>query len=58
MASVPAQTWKIVLIVALVILLIGMIFSGFLVWYIGIFLLLLAMAGGALMFRYLGPPSR
>jgi hypothetical protein len=58
MARVPSQTWKTVSIVGLVILLLGMIFSGYIIWYVGILVLLLAMAGGALMFRQLGPPSR
>jgi hypothetical protein len=58
MARVPSQTWKTVSIAGLVILLLGMIFSGYIIWYVGILVLLLAMAGGALMFRQLGPPSR
>jgi hypothetical protein len=58
MARVASQTWKTVLVVGLVLLLLGMIFSGYIVWYLGIVVLLLAMAGGALMFRQLGPPSQ
>jgi small neutral amino acid transporter SnatA (MarC family) len=58
MARVKSQTWKAVLIVGLIVLVLTLIFSGYLFWYIGVVILVLAMAGGALMFRKLGPPSR
>jgi small neutral amino acid transporter SnatA (MarC family) len=58
MAKVRAQTWRTVLVIALVVFVLGLIFGGYLIWYIGIVILLLAMAGGALLSRTLGPPER
>jgi len=57
MASVRTQTWKTLLVVALILLVVYLIFSGFVIWYIGLVIVLLAMAGGALMNRTLGPPD-
>jgi hypothetical protein len=57
MAAIRTQTWKTLMIIALVVLLIYLVFSGLLIWYVGLLLLLLAMAGGALMYRNLGPPD-
>lgn len=57
MAKVRNQTWKTILIVALVVLVVFLIFTGYLIWYVGVLILLLAMAGGAMMYRSLGPPD-
>jgi uncharacterized membrane protein YdbT with pleckstrin-like domain len=52
------QTWKAILGIALVLLIVTLVFSGFIVWYIAVVILVLAMGGGALLYRNLGPPTR
>jgi len=52
------QTWKTVLIIAVVLLAIGLVMSGAVLWYIGLLIVLLGMAGGALLSRTLGPPDQ
>jgi hypothetical protein len=58
MTRIRSQTWKTILIVALVILVVGMLVSGLIGWFIAILIVLLAMGGGALLNRTLGPPTR
>jgi hypothetical protein len=58
MARIRAQTWRTILVVALVVLVLGMVATGLLGWFIAILIVLLAMAGGALLYRTLGPPPR
>jgi hypothetical protein len=58
MAKVRTRTWQIILGVAAVLLLVGWVVSG--LWITGLagLILLLAMAGGALLYRFQGPPER
>lgn len=58
MARIRSQTWKTILIVALVVFVVGMLVSGLIGWFIAILIVLLAMGGGALLSRTLGPPRR
>jgi uncharacterized membrane protein YdbT with pleckstrin-like domain len=58
MARMRRQTWKAILAVALAVLVLTLAFSGFLAWYIAVVILLLAMGGGAILYRTLGPPTR
>jgi hypothetical protein len=57
MARMKTSTWTNVLIVAGVLLFIGMMISGYLFWGLAILVLLLAMAGGALLRHKQGPPE-
>jgi hypothetical protein len=58
MATVKRQTWKTVLLVGLILLVLGLMLGGYLMWFIGVVLILvLAMGGGALLYRQLGPPD-
>lgn len=58
MARVRRRTWQIILAVAAVLLLIGWLVSGHLITGFAALILLLALAGGALMYRFMGPPER
>jgi len=57
-AKVSTRTWQVILGIGGILLLIGWFVSG--QWIIGFaaLFLLLAMAGGALMYRFMGPPER
>lgn len=55
---VKRNTWQTILIVLGVVLVIGMLTSGYAIWGIAILILLLAFGGGALLYRKQGPPSR
>jgi hypothetical protein len=58
MATVKRQTWKTVLLVGLILLVLGLVMGGYIMWFVGVVLiLLLAMGGGALLYRQLGPPD-
>jgi len=57
-AKVKSRTWNVILVIAGVLLLIGWIISGHLITGLAALILLLAMAGGALMYRFMGPPER
>jgi hypothetical protein len=58
MATVNRQSWKTVLLVGLILLVLGLVLGGYIMWFFGVVLiLLLAMGGGALLYRQLGPPS-
>ncbi len=52
------KTWQTVLIVGAVALVVGMLVSGYAIWGIAILFVLLALGGGALLYRKQGPPSR
>lgn len=58
MAKAKRNTWPILFGVAGVLLLIGWLISGHLITGIAALVLLLAMAGGALLYRFQGPPER
>lgn len=58
MAQVKAKTWQMILGVAAVFLLIGWIVSGHLITGLAALVLLIAMGGGALLYRLKGPPER
>jgi hypothetical protein len=58
MTRIRAQTWRTILAVALVVFVLGMVATGLIGWFIAILFVLLAMAGGALLYRTLGPPPR
>jgi hypothetical protein len=58
MAGVKTRTWQIVLGVGGVLLLIAWFISGHWITGLAALFLLLAMAGGALMYRFMGPPER
>jgi hypothetical protein len=57
MARLKTSTWTNVLIIAGVLLFIGMVISGYLFWGFAILILLLGMAGGALLRQRQGPPE-
>jgi hypothetical protein len=57
-ARVSTRTWQVILGVGAVLLLIGMFIMGQWITGIAALILLLAMAGGALMYRFMGPPER
>jgi hypothetical protein len=58
MARVNTRTWNVILAVAGVLLLIAWFVSGHWITGLAALFLLLAMAGGALMYRFMGPPQR
>lgn len=53
-----SKAWKIILIVAGVVLVIALMTAGFIVPLIGAVVLLIVLAGGALLYRSAGPPER
>jgi len=53
-----ASTWQIILAVAAVLLIVGMIVSGQIMFAGVILLLVLMFGGGALLYRLKGPPER
>jgi len=57
-AKVSTRTWQVILGVGAVLLLIVWFLSGQWITGIAALILLLAMAGGALMYRFMGPPKR
>ncbi len=56
--AVKRNTWQTVLIVGGIVLVIGMLTSGYVIWGLAILLLLVGLGGGALLYRKHGPPSR
>ena len=58
MAAISNSTWKTVLAVAGVVLVIFTFISGYLIWGVALFVLLLVLGGGALLYRKAGPPER
>ena len=52
------KTWQTILIVGAVALVVGMLVSGYAIWGIAILFVVLALGGGAMLYRKLGPPSR
>ncbi len=56
--AVKRNTWQTILIVGAVLIVIGMLVSGYAIWGIAILVLLLALGGGALLYRKQGPPTR
>jgi hypothetical protein len=57
-ATVKTRTWQIILGVGGVLLLIAWIVTGQWITGFAALFLLLAMAGGALLYRFQGPPER
>lgn len=57
MASSRSSTWKVLLIAAGVLFVIGLLTAGFIVPVIAIVLLILVLGGGALLYRTQGPPE-
>jgi hypothetical protein len=58
MAAVRTRTWQVVLAMAGILLLIGWVVSGHWITGIAALVLLLGMGGGALMYRFMGPPRQ
>lgn len=58
MADQRRKTWQTGLIIGLVLLIIGLFISGYVVWYVALIVLLLALGGGALLRSTLGPPGQ
>jgi hypothetical protein len=58
MATGSGQSWKMIVIVSLVVITIALVVFGHLFWLAGLLIIALAMAGGALMYRKLGPPEQ
>jgi hypothetical protein len=58
MAGVKTGKWQMILLVGVVLLLIAWVVTGHFITGIGALILLLAMAGGALLYRFQGPPER
>jgi hypothetical protein len=58
MTRVRQQTWKTVAAVAVILLVLALIFTGNAFVGVALLVVFLAMAGGALMYRKLGPPER
>ncbi|CAN5538690.1 hypothetical protein BH24GEM3_BH24GEM3_07900 [soil metagenome] len=52
------KTWQTILIVGAVALVVGMLTSGYVIWGIAILFVVLALGGGAMLYRKLGPPPR
>jgi hypothetical protein len=58
MATTKGRSWPIILGIGGVLLFIGWIVSGHWITGLAALFLLLAMAGGALLYRFQGPPER
>ncbi|MEX2571795.1 MAG: hypothetical protein WD737_10905 [Gemmatimonadota bacterium] len=58
MAKVKTRTWQMILGSAGVLLVIGWIIGGHWITGVAALIVLLAMAGGALLYRFQGPPER
>jgi hypothetical protein len=58
MATVKTRTWQVILALGAVLLFIGWIISGHWITGFAALFLLLAMLGGALLYRFQGPPER
>jgi hypothetical protein len=57
MARIRSSAWTTILMIAGVLLIIGMLVSGYIIWGIALLLLVLALGGGALLYRSQGPPA-
>lgn len=57
MARTGSSAWKIILIIAAVVLIVFAMVSGYAIWGVALLVLLLALAGGALLYRKGGAPS-
>lgn len=58
MARITNRTWQIILGLGAILLVIAWVVSGHWITGIAALFLLLAMAGGALLYRFQGPPER
>ena len=58
MAAITNSAWRTILAIAGVALVIFLIVSGQLIWGIVLLVLVVALGGGALLYRKAGPPQR
>lgn len=58
MAQNRTSTWKKALAIAGIVLVIGLLVSGYIIWGLAILVLALALGGGALLYRTQGPPRQ
>lgn len=57
MARIGTSPWTTILAIAGVLLIIGMLISGYVIWGIALLIIVLALGGGALLYRSQGPPA-
>ena len=58
MAATSNNTLRNIFVVAGIILMLALFFAGYAIWGIALLIVLLAMGGGALLYRKAGPPER
>ena len=57
MARIRTSAWTTILAIAGVVLIIGMLISGYMIWGIALLIIALALGGGAFLYRSQGPPA-
>lgn len=58
MAATSNNTVRNIFVVAGIILMLALFFAGYAIWGVALLIVLLAMGGGALLYRTAGPPER
>lgn len=58
MAATSNNTVRNIFVVAGIILMLALFFAGYAIWGVALLIVLLAMGGGALLYRKAGPPER
>lgn len=58
MAATSNSTLRNIFVIAGIVLVIALLFAGYAIWGVALLIVLLAMGGGALLYRKTGPPER
>lgn len=58
MAATSNSTLRNIFVIAGIVLVIVLLFAGYAIWGVALLIVLLAMGGGALLYRKTGPPER
>ncbi len=58
MAATSNSTLRNIFLVAGILLMLALFFAGYAIWGVALLIVLLAMGGGALLYRKAGPPER
>ena len=58
MAATSNNTLRNIFVVAGIVLMLALFFAGYAIWGVALLIVLLAMGGGALLYRKAGPPER
>lgn len=58
MPATSRSTWKVVFIIAAIVLIVAMVTLGYLIWGVALLIVLLVLGGGAWLYRSQGPPEQ